>query len=164
MQVMTKKANNYVNSFVNPKETANGLMIDADIVSAKGIYTKSKTPDFSNNYIDYFYMDNVDTKNTHFANINENYLDMEERVVALEGFATQLLQELCLENPTNQFCSDTIIEDSVARIKEFVQPTGAHDAYSIGDKVKWKNNYYESKIDANVWGPSAYPAGWEVIS
>lgn len=45
----------------------------------------------------------------------------------------------------------------------FVQPTGAHDAYSKGDKVKYNGNVYESLIDANVWSPDAYPAGWKKI-
>ena len=42
----------------------------------------------------------------------------------------------------------------------WVQPTGAHDAYNIGDRVTFEGRLYESKIDANVWSPSAYPAGW----
>lgn len=44
---------------------------------------------------------------------------------------------------------------------EFVQPTGAHDAYSKGDKVTYKGEHYISLIDANVWAPDTYPAGWE---
>lgn len=48
-------------------------------------------------------------------------------------------------------------------IPEFVQPTGAHDAYSIGDKVLFEGQVYESLIDANVWSPTAYPAGWRLI-
>jgi hypothetical protein len=45
-------------------------------------------------------------------------------------------------------------------IPDWVQPTGAHDAYNIGDKVLFDGRIYESKINANVWSPSAYPAGW----
>lgn len=44
---------------------------------------------------------------------------------------------------------------------EFVQPTGAHDAYKKGDKVTYKGQHYISLIDANVYSPEAYPAGWE---
>ena len=43
------------------------------------------------------------------------------------------------------------------------QPTGAQDAYNKGDKVWYpeKNTtVYESLIDANVYSPEAYPAGW----
>lgn len=43
---------------------------------------------------------------------------------------------------------------------EFVQPTGAHDAYAKGAKVTYKGEHYVSLIDANVYSPEAYPAGW----
>ena len=44
---------------------------------------------------------------------------------------------------------------------EFVQPTGAHDAYNKGDKVTFEGKHYISLIDANVYSPAAYPAGWQ---
>ena len=44
---------------------------------------------------------------------------------------------------------------------EFIQPTGAHDAYAKGAKVTYKGEHYISLIDNNVWAPDAYPAGWE---
>jgi hypothetical protein len=48
---------------------------------------------------------------------------------------------------------------------EWVQPTGAHDAYSIGARVMFNTKVYESLIDANVWSPATYPAGWvEVVN
>jgi hypothetical protein len=43
------------------------------------------------------------------------------------------------------------------------QPTGAHDAYNIGDQVHFptaSDPVYESLINANVWSPAVYPAGW----
>ena len=49
-------------------------------------------------------------------------------------------------------------------IPDFVQPTGAHDAYKKGDKVKFDGKIYESLIDANTYSPSAYPAGWKEIT
>ena len=44
---------------------------------------------------------------------------------------------------------------------EWVQPTGAQDAYNKGDKVTYKGDHYISLIDANTWSPEEYPAGWE---
>lgn len=44
---------------------------------------------------------------------------------------------------------------------EFVQPTGAHDAYKKGDKITFEGKHYISLIDANVYSPTAYPAGWK---
>jgi len=48
-------------------------------------------------------------------------------------------------------------------ISEWVQPTGAHDAYNIGDQVLFNGYTYESLIDANVWSPTGYPAGWKKL-
>lgn len=42
------------------------------------------------------------------------------------------------------------------------QPTGAHDAYNIGDIVNYNGTLYRSLIDGNVYSPDANPAGWEV--
>jgi len=49
-------------------------------------------------------------------------------------------------------------------IPDWVQPTGAHDAYNIGDKVRFNGKAYESKINANVWSPAVYAAGWKEIT
>lgn len=46
---------------------------------------------------------------------------------------------------------------------EFVQPTGSHDAYNIGDQVTFEGAVYESVIDANTYSPTAYPAGWALV-
>ena len=47
------------------------------------------------------------------------------------------------------------------------QPTGAHDAYNIGDRVHFPDKtdpVYESLIDGNIYSPEVYPAGWELIN
>lgn len=46
----------------------------------------------------------------------------------------------------------------------WAQPTGAHDAYSIGDIVDYNGVLYESLINGNVYSPEAYPAGWKEYS
>ena len=53
------------------------------------------------------------------------------------------------------------VKVSVEEWTEWVQPTGAHDAYNTGDKVTYNGKRYVSLIDANVYSPDAYPAGWE---
>lgn len=53
------------------------------------------------------------------------------------------------------------------QILDFVQPTGAQDAYMIGDQVYFpagSSTIYESTIDNNIWSPSDYPAGWTQIN
>ena len=47
---------------------------------------------------------------------------------------------------------------------EWVQPTGAHDAYQTGDTVTFEGQEYVSLIDGNTWSPTAYPQGWEKIN
>lgn len=44
------------------------------------------------------------------------------------------------------------------------QPTGAHDAYNVGDIVNYNGKLYISTIDGNTRSPDAYPAGWEEYS
>lgn len=42
------------------------------------------------------------------------------------------------------------------------QPTGAHDAYAKGDKVRYPDEHgsvWVSLVDANIWQPGVY--GWE---
>ena len=41
---------------------------------------------------------------------------------------------------------------------EWVQPTGAHDAYAKGDKVTHSSKKWTSDVDANTWEPGVY--GW----
>ena len=54
------------------------------------------------------------------------------------------------------------LEISMEECPPWTQPAGAHDAYNIGDCVTFEGNEYISLIDANVWSPTVYPAGWEL--
>ena len=56
------------------------------------------------------------------------------------------------------------IVDESAGAPEWVQPTGAHDAYQTGDHVMFEGAEYVSLIDGNTWSPTAYPQGWEKIN
>lgn len=47
---------------------------------------------------------------------------------------------------------------------EYVQPTGAHDAYNEGDKVTFEGEKYTCKMNGCVWSPKDYPDGWEKVS
>ena len=46
-------------------------------------------------------------------------------------------------------------------IPAWKKPTGAHDAYNIGDVVTFEGSTYESLIKANTYSPTEYPAGWK---
>lgn len=41
---------------------------------------------------------------------------------------------------------------------EWVQPSGAHDAYALGDRVSYNGSDWESTTPANVWAPGIF--GW----
>ena len=45
--------------------------------------------------------------------------------------------------------------------REFYTQRKAHDAYKKGDKITFNGKHYISLIDANVYSPTAYPAGWQ---
>lgn len=55
------------------------------------------------------------------------------------------------EEPTNEY-------------PEYVQPTGAHDAYKIGDKITWNGKHYECVMNGCVWNPDDYPQGWKEVT
>lgn len=46
---------------------------------------------------------------------------------------------------------------------EYVQPTGAHNAYKIGDKITFNGKKYICKLDNCVWSPAEYPVAWEEV-
>ena len=51
---------------------------------------------------------------------------------------------------------------SIDEYPEWVQPTGAHDAYNSGDKVTYNGQHYVCTSNANVYAPDVY--GWNLIT
>ena len=49
---------------------------------------------------------------------------------------------------------------SLDEYPEWVQPSGAHDAYNIGDKVSYNGQHYVCTSNANVYAPDVY--GWQL--
>lgn len=52
----------------------------------------------------------------------------------------------------------TRIADPAQEWPEWIQPTGAHNAYAQGAKVSHGGKRWVSDVDANVWEPGVY--GW----
>ena len=50
---------------------------------------------------------------------------------------------------------------SLEEYPEWVQPTGAQDAYNTGDKCSHNNKHWASNLDGNVWEPGIY--GWSEV-
>lgn len=75
----------------------------------------------------------------------------------------------CIQSHTSQadWTPDTAvslwvaISDPQEEWPEWVQPTGAHDAYNKGDKVSHLEKHWISDIDANVYEPSVF--GWSEV-
>ena len=53
----------------------------------------------------------------------------------------------------------TRISDPTQEWPEWIQPTGAHDAYAKGAKVSHNGKHWVSTANDNVWEPGVY--GWE---
>lgn len=50
---------------------------------------------------------------------------------------------------------------SADEFPEWIQPTGASDAYAKGDKVNHNEKHWQSDVDGNVWEPGVY--GWSEV-
>ena len=97
------------------------------------------------------------------ANPVNSYPPLEEQLNAL------IVRVDTLENKVSQLEKTTTGEpteeptEPIDEYPEYVQPTGAHDAYHIGDKITYNGKHYECIFDNCVWTPDAYPQGWKLI-
>lgn len=66
-----------------------------------------------------------------------------------------------LENWTPDATPALWTKVSLEQYPEWVQPTGAHDAYNVGDTVSYNGAHYICKSNTNVYAPGVY--GWEII-
>ena len=81
-----------------------------------------------------------------FSNLSEMgqaILELTDRVTKLEG--------------------GSVTPPVVDEYPQFVQPTGAHDAYNTGDKVTYNGKKYICQMDNCVWTPDAYTAVWKLV-
>ena len=76
----------------------------------------------------------------------------------------------CLQNHTSQedWTPEAAVSlwvniaDPAIEWPEWVQPTGAHDAYAKGAKVSHSGKHWTSDADNNVWEPGVY--GWQEVT
>ena len=85
-------------------------------------------------------------------------LDVQDEIAKLWAAVKEIRQRLASVPDSTPGSGEGSTEAS-----EWVQPTGAHDAYNAGDRVLYNGSVYESTIDGNVWSPLVYPDGWELI-
>mgnify|MGYP002514879038 CR=1 FL=1 len=55
------------------------------------------------------------------------------------------------------------VKISLEEYPQWVQPTGAHDAYNKGDKVSDEGKHWISEMDGNVWKPGTVAGAWSEI-
>jgi len=56
-----------------------------------------------------------------------------------------------------------LIKSAPGVIPEWVQPTGAHDAYALDAIVTHNGSTWKSLVDANVWEPGTNAALWWAV-
>lgn len=79
-----------------------------------------------------------------------------------DGFLWKVLQPHTVQdNWTPSTSPSLFVKVSIEEWPEWVQPTGAQDAYNKGDKVTYEGEHWVSIIDANVYAPGVY--GWEKV-
>lgn len=54
-------------------------------------------------------------------------------------------------------------ESSGEEWPEYVQPTGAHDAYHTAAQVTFHGQHYRCLMDNCVWSPDVLPSAWEIV-
>jgi len=54
-----------------------------------------------------------------------------------------------------------VVDESSGEVADWVQPTGAHDAYELGAIVMHNDKKWQSTVNDNVWEPGVF--GWQEI-
>ena len=89
------------------------------------------------------------------ANAEKSYTDNTKQIetifAELENIKARLDKLEGVEPPTEE------------EYPEYVQPSGAHDAYNTGDKITFEGKKYTCKMDGCVWSPKDYPQAWEEV-
>lgn len=94
------------------------------------------------------------------AKPDDSYAPLADRVKAFEEWETTVeerLNKLEVDSPTEPGES----EGPADNWPEYKQPTGAHDAYHVGDKITYNGKHYTCVLDGCVWSPDIYPQGWQ---
>ena len=96
------------------------------------------------------------------ANPVNSYADTEKLLEQIFGRLEQLENRIYL---LEHFDEEVTLPEPEPETEylEYVQPTGAHDAYKIGDKIMYYNKKYVCLMNGCVWDPITYPPAWEEV-
>lgn len=95
------------------------------------------------------------------AKAENSYANLQEQVNTIYNELDSIKSRLSALESTGESPEEPT--EPVEEYPEYVQPTGAHDAYHIGDKITYNGKKYICKLDGCVWTPDDYPAGWEEV-
>lgn len=92
------------------------------------------------------------------AKPDDSYSPLPDRVKAIEELETTIEERLAKLEKTSTDPDEP--DEPADEWPEYKQPTGAHDAYHIGDKITYNGKHYTCIYDGCVWTPDVYPQGW----
>lgn len=94
------------------------------------------------------------------AKPDDSYAPLADRVKAIEEWETTIEERLSkLESGSSTDPGEP--KEPGDKWPEYKQPTGAHDAYHVGDKITYNGKHYTCIYDGCVWPPDIYPRGWQ---
>lgn len=109
---------------------------------------------------------------TELVDLARNHAEPENSYAGLQAQVTTLFQNYTEMAALLAAVNDrvTVLEGGMVEPAEpeeypaYKAPTGAHDAYNTGDKITYNGKRYICQMDGCVWGPDAYPAGWQEVT
>ena len=106
----------------------------------------------------------TDAERTELVNMARTKADPSNSFAPLQAQIDALAERVAaLEEENNPVDPEIPVEE----YPEYVQPTGAHDAYYNGAKVAYNGKRYVCIAPegvAVVWSPEVYPAYWQEVT
>lgn len=99
------------------------------------------------------------------ADPSASYAPLQDQIDALADRLDALTTRVSALEQTGETGGDNP-EEPAEDWPEYVQPTGAHDAYHNGDKITYNGQHYTCiapEGTACVWDPDTYPAYWRLV-
>lgn len=88
-----------------------------------------------------------------------SYSSLQEQINAL-GVRVKALEDKQSSSTGGDDSGSTTTDD----YPDYKQPTGAADAYQVGDQITYNGKKYKCVLANCVWNPDDYPAGWEEVT
>lgn len=110
--------------------------------------------------------DLTDEEKTYLEELARNNANPQNSYAPNEDLIAQLFKRVEALEKVVFVETDEPVEDEEIVVEEYplyVQPTGAHDAYKVGDKITFNDKRYTCTMDNCVWDPSTYPNAWEEV-